>query len=308
MPYCEHCGKRISDEAKFCRNCGCEVIEISDTKEPPKPTEKEPSPPPKEEPVEEDLPTKSLKIGGIGALLAAFGVIIFGLQFTPITNDDSTFWLYTMAISCILIAIGSIIVGVGFYGFYRNYDQILGAINFLVGISTAVIWLILSAIITNSESLSKEGITPLFIVLILCLIFSGIMLIFQGANIYNVRDHIGYPRLAKTQSTISIVAGVCCGSVIMVLLFGIGLYLWAVAYFLLIPVFFTSETSYKKEEELDEDLLPVPEELKEEQSLISEAVKRKGPASSEEAEEEEPPPPEDIEDENLPPPEDNEDE
>ncbi len=259
MPYCEHCGGQISEETKFCRNCGQEVIEISETRERPKRERKARPSPPKEEPTEEEPPkggeppTKAFKIGSIGALLSAIGVMIFGLMFTSVRIGDPAFWRLLISISAILIAIGCILVGIGFYGFYRNYDQMLGIINFVLTLFTAIIWLTASVIIANADNLGSRGINTFIIVLVLCLFFSGIMLILQGVNIYTIRKHTTDPNLASGQSFISIIAGTSCASIVMVTFYGAGLYVWAVAYFLLIPVFLKRESPLEEDEEDGED-------------------------------------------------------
>jgi len=241
MPYCEHCGKRISDTAKFCRSCGKKVTKSSTTRAQPKRIGKPQVPPPKEEPSEKsELYKKAFRIGGFGAFIAAVGVIIFGLVFTPINIGNPTIWRLLITSSAILIGIGCILVGIGFQGFHRNYDQILGIINFIVAIFTAIIWFIAAFIIVNVSSLGSGGINTFVITIVLCLIFSGIMLILQGVNVYKSRGHIENSSLVSAQYIISIIAGIFCFSIILVLTFGLGLFLWAVAYFLLIAVFYNN--------------------------------------------------------------------
>jgi len=223
-------------------------MEPSESREPSKRARKGPSPPSKEELTKEEKPLKQMfKIGGLGALLAAIGTIMLGTFFILINISDSTVWRLLITIFAILIGIGCIMVGIGFYGFYRNYNQILGIINLIVAVFTGMIWFIASVIIANDGSLGIEGITPFIIAIVMCLVFSGIMLIMQGMNVNKARSRMGNPGLGSAQYVISIIAGVFCGSVVMVLLFGFGLYLWAVAYFLLIPLFLKTEII--KEEE-----------------------------------------------------------
>lgn len=272
MPYCENCGEQISEKAKFCRYCGNEVEPVTSdperavsedkTSQKPGPRKKrKPEPKQTPTPTEEGIPAKKLlTIGGIGSFIGAIGAVIFGLVFTLMQLGDSTSLRLLMMASTIILAMGCVTAGIGFLGFHRKYDQILGIVSFISAMFTAIFWFMLSVIIANARKLGIRGIDAFIIFLILCLLFSGIMLILQGLTVYRTRDSFVNPRITMGQSYVSIIAGLSCASVILVIWFGIGIYLWAVAYFLQMAVFLKDESFPEKEEEDEFDLDLLSEE------------------------------------------------
>ncbi|MCK5562491.1 MAG: hypothetical protein KAJ51_17960, partial [Thermoplasmata archaeon] len=226
-----------------CRACG-QKIELAPPKakrvkkrkpiKKSKPIRKKPPPPPTPKP---EAPPGYPKLGGTGAILTAIGAIIFGLMFTPVRIGDYNLWRMLIASSTILIATGCIGVAGGFLGLYRRDGQTLGILNVILALATAGIWFILSALIANAENLGSESINSFIIAIIISLLFSGVMLMVQGLYIYKIGQTIGKPQLFSTHAIISITAGAFCTTIIMVITYGVALYLWAVAYFLLLLVF-----------------------------------------------------------------------
>lgn len=232
MPFCENCGAKISSKAKFCRACGQDIELV-----PPQlkhANKRKASKTPKSK-----VPPVYYYLGGLGAVLAAIGAIIFGLVFTPVRIGDYNLWRILVASSAILIATGCIGVTCGFLGLYIRDGQTLGILNVMLALAAAGMWFILSGLIANAEYLGSESdsINSFITTIIISFLISGVMLMVQGLYIYKIGQTIGNPQLFPTQAVISITAGAFCTTIIMVIMYGVALYLWAVAYFVLLMVF-----------------------------------------------------------------------
>lgn len=187
-------------------------------------------------------PTKKFYyIGSIGIIFAIIGALLMGslfvLSFTYPPYGDPEFWRGLFISSEILLGIGSVITGVGFYGFYHNYGQNLGIASLSVSVLAAIFWFIAAGIMVGIEYGDDIYFIEFIGSIILGFVFSGVMLIVQGVNIYTARHYTGNPGLATAETVISIIAGAFCCSVIMVILFGAGFFVWTAAYVLLIIVF-----------------------------------------------------------------------
>ena len=261
MKHCPSCGYKIEGKPKFCPECGANVQpnSIHERPPPPPPIPYPPqyggpqAPPPivvtVPAPEPKGPPTRLFyNIGIVGASLSICGAILIGFFFllimTTQTFGDPSFWRTLMSISFGLLGIGSIITGIGFYGFYHNFGQAFGIASMIMSILTAIFWFIAIGIISGLEYYDSDDAASFFGALILGIIFSGIMLIVQGVNVYTARHYVGQSGFITTESVLSIIAGAFCCSVIMVFLFGVGFFLWAVTYIFLILVFLKSDIVY----------------------------------------------------------------
>lgn len=270
MAYCEKCGEQISKNAQFCRKCGQRVEELPriPIRPPRAPKAPPPSPPPrvkkakldkaiskkdiekKDKEARKEGPSNNIpKIGATGALISAFGAFILGIVLTIVHFDDSSLLRMLLTSSTLLIGIGCAMAGIGFFGFFKYQEQTLGLASFVIAEFTVIFWIILSVIIANAENLGGSGRDMFIRILMLCLFFSGVMLIFQGLTVRYSKAPREKTILVQLQSTISILAGAACASIVLVIVIGLGLYLWTLAYLLLIPIFLLKDS----EDEDDSD-------------------------------------------------------
>jgi hypothetical protein len=194
-------------------------------------------------------PTRNFfNIGIIGAILLVLGTIMIAIFFCLVILSepfgDPDFWRGYSVTSVALIGVGCLIIGIGFYGFYHNYGQSIAIASLVFAILAAIFWFIVSGIISGMEYADDSEISAFAGALILGIIFSGIMLIVQGVNVYMARFYTGYQGLSTLQGVFSIITGAFCCSIFLAIIFGIAFYMWAVSCILLIIIFFKSKLPY----------------------------------------------------------------
>ena len=111
MPYCRNCGKKLSDEDKFCLTCGTPVaaVAVPQAQLPPQPTYKANT-------------TSLVKASGIFLVILGFIVLVFGIFLDVYRTSGSFFGIgYTTypyrgsAPIALFLGLAMLIVGIAMY-------------------------------------------------------------------------------------------------------------------------------------------------------------------------------------------------
>ncbi|MEW6069177.1 MAG: hypothetical protein AB1485_01020 [Candidatus Thermoplasmatota archaeon] len=201
--------------------------------------------------------------GGIGSIVCGFAILFVGIILILLLLGigffyPSGYWESLLMYSFCFLSIGCIMIGLGFYGFYRNYGTALGLATMIFSIMASLPWIALSlqlAAVLPEITYEEFEATRIVFVYLLCsgTIGWGIMLILQGVTVCRVSLFTAAPALTKATSIVMIFSGALFCSVtgiffsefylaalsyiILTYFFG-GFFLAVLSYFILTVVFF----------------------------------------------------------------------
>ncbi len=164
-------------------------------------------------------------LGGVGALIAIFGYGITLLL--PILAFAGSFDLSSIVIislaSAGLSAVAMVLMAVGYYGLYVNYENKTGILAAFFGIISMIVSIIVTTLITPVFGLSMTGfeiqqanILSLILFLLIASLISMVSSLIIGISLYQVKDVIGNRDLATVTAGLFLVSILFAGVLLIV--------------------------------------------------------------------------------------------